>query len=732
MELDVLPEEILRQILHNLYPVDVLAASRVCHCWNVIAAEPEYWEQHIRRDFPAKLPVDHSSVDLKKVYKEAALSARPARPPWKVSRPKGDEHSVPMTALLEALQTSLQGLNFRQQVFRQREFGCNVTPLHYQMFDESLSDIPCVVKRNGVFVHQSFSVLVPGDIVELRSGTVVPADVRLLPAAASHPWCSLVTDRSPLYPASRRFFHHTAEGAPAVSTLDGDPRVALFGSRVVSGTAQGVVFAVASSSVFCGISSKVVLDSKYKSAATSSRRPAAPVAGAAVPGGSAPSTSATAASQKVSFGKYVPILARVNCFVMSADELLLSDVYQPTHLITDGTSTYYLGDGPAPSDCKSLAELAAAQAAASVRFALAAATVFSQEYISAPLASEPDPTNFTSAQLKPLYSLLGKFGLPVSTTLKTAERRVLYREFDSRTFHPAAAALQLSDASGYAVVLGPLESVAPLCSHRLVAGQPVQLDDLDLAQSCDALRQQGLSVWALAEWRNVPMAAFGSLPPASPSRSSSGPLAHLPSHPPARNMEPFLQTVGRKLTLVALIGRSRLVNPRAAPLLARMKELEVKVVLTGLPSEDFKRLAERTSLPPPQDFSSLKPDSKTAGDPHGAVAILPSGLGTFSKDALRSVIGGFDVLLLGQDAQVEARSETIKALQSINLIVAACSAAAVDGLAMSRAELPLHPPSLCPFIQNLGLQVPDAAGEGFANVLETARNEVGAARCVVQ
>jgi hypothetical protein len=53
----------------------------------------------------------------------------------------------------------------------------------------------------------------PTDIVELRSGYVVPADVRLLPSPASHPWCSLVTDRSALYPASRRFFHHTAEGA---------------------------------------------------------------------------------------------------------------------------------------------------------------------------------------------------------------------------------------------------------------------------------------------------------------------------------------------------------------------------------------------------------------------------------------------------------------------------------------------------------------------------------------
>jgi hypothetical protein len=88
LELDVLPEEILRQILHCLCPMDVLAASRVCagadcchwahslptcalpsqtcHFWNVVAAEPEYWEQHIRREFPAKLPVDCASQDLKK------------------------------------------------------------------------------------------------------------------------------------------------------------------------------------------------------------------------------------------------------------------------------------------------------------------------------------------------------------------------------------------------------------------------------------------------------------------------------------------------------------------------------------------------------------------------------------------------------------------------------------------------------------------------------------------
>lgn len=180
-----------------------------------------------------------------------------------------------------------------------------------------------------------------------------------------------------------------------------------------------------------------------------------------------------------------------------------------------------------------------------------------------------------------------------------------------------------------------------------------------------------------------------------------------------------------------------------------MKELDIKVVLTGGQNEEFKvrflrflenlkpcieqRLAERTGLPVPQDFSALKPESKTAGDPHGAVAVLPSSLGTFSKDALRSLIGGFDILLLGQEyaanlnrltssslallllvqfrcvsktqtdtyrsSQVDSRSDTIKALQNINLVVAACSAAAVDGLALARAELPLHPPSLCAFIQ---------------------------------
>jgi hypothetical protein len=56
--------------------------------------------------------------------------------------------------------------------------------------------------------------------------------------------------------------------------------------------------------------------------------------GAVAPAGSAPNTGAAAASQKVSFGKYVPSMARVNCFVMSADELLLSDVYQPSMLRT--------------------------------------------------------------------------------------------------------------------------------------------------------------------------------------------------------------------------------------------------------------------------------------------------------------------------------------------------------------------------------------------------------------
>jgi hypothetical protein len=47
-----------------------------------------------------------------------------------------------------------QGLNFRQQVFRQREFGCNMTPLHNQMFDETL-----------VSVYSFFSFCLPGSII---------------------------------------------------------------------------------------------------------------------------------------------------------------------------------------------------------------------------------------------------------------------------------------------------------------------------------------------------------------------------------------------------------------------------------------------------------------------------------------------------------------------------------------------------------------------------------------
>ena len=101
----------------------------------------------------------------------------------------------------------------------------------------------CVVRRDGHPVPIEVTKLVPGDIVDLKLGDVVPADIRLLSAAGLECNESVITGESA---AAEKAVDPVAEGA-ALAELRS---AALMGSVVVAGSAEGVVTATGGGAEF--------------------------------------------------------------------------------------------------------------------------------------------------------------------------------------------------------------------------------------------------------------------------------------------------------------------------------------------------------------------------------------------------------------------------------------------------------------------------------------------------
>jgi P-type Mg2+ transporter len=101
----------------------------------------------------------------------------------------------------------------------------------------------CVARRDGHPVSIEVTQLVPGDIVDLRLGDVVPADIRLLSTSGLECNESVITGESA---AVEKSADAIAGGTVVAEMLS----VALMGSVVVAGSGQGVVTATGGATEF--------------------------------------------------------------------------------------------------------------------------------------------------------------------------------------------------------------------------------------------------------------------------------------------------------------------------------------------------------------------------------------------------------------------------------------------------------------------------------------------------
>ncbi len=138
--------------------------------------------------------------------------------------------------IIAAIMTMSIGLSFVNE-FRSEKA---VEALHSQIRHHAAVD------RDGASVRVDVSSLVPGDVVHVRVGDVVPADLRLL---ESH---GLECDESVLTGEAEAARKTTVVGAPGESPLD-LATCAFMGTIVRSGAGRGVVVATGAHTAFGGI-----------------------------------------------------------------------------------------------------------------------------------------------------------------------------------------------------------------------------------------------------------------------------------------------------------------------------------------------------------------------------------------------------------------------------------------------------------------------------------------------
>lgn len=107
------------------------------------------------------------------------------------------------------------------------------------------------VLRDGAETEARISEIVPGDIVLLQSGSIVPADLRLIVAKDFFVSQSALTGES--MPVEKTF----ASADPAIQSAMDLPNVCFLGTSVTSGTARGVVIHTGTRTLFGAISERL-------------------------------------------------------------------------------------------------------------------------------------------------------------------------------------------------------------------------------------------------------------------------------------------------------------------------------------------------------------------------------------------------------------------------------------------------------------------------------------------
>ena len=113
--------------------------------------------------------------------------------------------------------------------------------------------VTATVQRDGVWVELPRREVVPGDVIRLGAGDLVPADARLVAARDLHVQEAALTGES--VPAEKEA--PAAGAAPATAATLGRPDAVFFGTSVVSGTGTAVVLATGRATAFGDVAARL-------------------------------------------------------------------------------------------------------------------------------------------------------------------------------------------------------------------------------------------------------------------------------------------------------------------------------------------------------------------------------------------------------------------------------------------------------------------------------------------
>ncbi|MGZ3583217.1 MAG: magnesium-translocating P-type ATPase [Ktedonobacterales bacterium] len=111
--------------------------------------------------------------------------------------------------------------------------------------------LKCTVRRDGRWQEISRAAVVPGDIIRLTAGDLVPADARLIEARDVHVQQAALTGES--LPVEKE----AIDEAPSSRSLAESPHIVLLGTSVVSGLATAVVIATGRATAFGDIAARL-------------------------------------------------------------------------------------------------------------------------------------------------------------------------------------------------------------------------------------------------------------------------------------------------------------------------------------------------------------------------------------------------------------------------------------------------------------------------------------------
>jgi hypothetical protein len=443
--------------------------------------------------------------------------------------------------------------------------------------------------------------------------------------------------------------------------------------------------------------------------------PAAAAAAAATAGGSTPGTPKKGGPPprieeppEVRNKKLFPVLNKISTLVVDSDTLFTSDAYAVAYAHIDNVTVPVTENGfERVGGSTSGKTLVLLMEGLSLILAL-----------TSPLANEPEPSRYTASATElidahPTETLraLGAFatsqGNP-DAALALASWRCAYQAWaDTEQF---TSLIYLRKKKPEVLVLGAPERLLSTCNKQLLDGKEVPFDWKERMKTVLEMRDKNLSVYALISFSRLEESEAGLSPNSVLER--------------------------RRMCFVGMVGLARNANPQTAPLLAKLKESDTKLVVLFPGSVDtVKTWAVQCKSPILFDcmrHSKEKPmeiENPLEVDPNNRSIVV--NFTALSKDQLRPIFA-YDRIFMPRMSSIQ-KEQLVQALKEQGETVAYYASSMSDSVATLAADVVISPSSAPPLVWGLAnIIMPSRDVSHFLSLFDAIIKANSGAKCLIQ